>query len=111
MRVAYGAALAIAPGRTSRAWLGTSGATPGGSVAVRALGAREVVLHTGAAVAALTGGDARPWLVGSIAGDAADIASTFGAGDGLPDGAPVKTLVVAGACAALTAAVLVALGD
>jgi hypothetical protein len=110
-RIAYGAALALAPARTTRAWLGGDGATPGGRVALRALGAREVVLHTGAVVAALDGGPVAPWLIGSIAGDVSDIAATFVSGDGLPDGAPVKTLAVAGASAALTAAVLAGLED
>jgi hypothetical protein len=40
-----------------------------------------------------------------------DIAATFAAGDGLPDGAPVKALAVAGASAALTAGVLAAPDD
>jgi hypothetical protein len=111
LRIAYGAALALAPARTTRAWLGSGGAAPGGAVAVRALGAREVVLHGGAVAAALSGDPVAPWLVGSIAGDASDIAATFAGGNGLPDGAPVKTLAVAGASAALTAVVLTALDD
>ena len=111
LRIAYGAALALAPARTTRAWLGTGGAVPGGQVAVRALGAREVVLHGGAVAAALGDAPVAPWLIGSMAGDVCDIAATFAAGDGLPDGAPVKTLVVAGASAALTAAVLAVLDD
>ena len=108
-RIAYGAALAIAPARTTRAWLGDDAARPGGQVALRALGAREIALHSGALCAALTGADVMPWLVASIAGDCSDIAATFASGSGLPDGAPVKTLAVAGASAALTGAVLAAL--
>ena len=111
LRIAYGAALALAPARTTRAWLGTGGAIPGGQVAVRGLGAREMVLHGGAAAAAVSGAAVAPWLVGSIVGDLSDIAATFAAGDGLPDGAPVKTLAVAGASAALSAAVLAILED
>jgi hypothetical protein len=111
LRIAYGAALALAPARTTRAWLGSGGAVPGGSVAVRALGAREIVLHGGAVAAALGDAPVAPWLIGSMAGDVSDIAATFAAGDGLPDGAPVKTLAVAGASAALTVAVLAVLDD
>src|SRR5690349_20608271 len=81
LRIAYGAALALAPARTTRAWLGSGGAVPGGSVAVRALGAREIVLHGGAVAAALGDGPVAPWLIGSIAGDMSDIVATFVAGD------------------------------
>ena len=111
LRVAYGAALAIAPGATTRSWLGAAGSMPGGAVALRALGAREIVLHAGAAAAALSGGDARPWLAGSIAGDLSDITATLVSRSGLPSGAAVKTLAVAGGSAAITAAVLAALDD
>jgi hypothetical protein len=106
LRIAYGAALAIAPARTTRGWLGEDGARPAAGVALRALGAREIVLHAGAAAAALTGAPVRPWLLASIGGDCSDVAATFGAGSQLPDGAPAKTLAVAGGSAAVSAAVL-----
>ena len=106
LRIAYGAALAVAPGRTTRQWLGPEAGSPAAGVALRALGAREIVLHGGAVAAALTDSPVRPWLIGSIAGDCSDIVATFGAGSKLPDGAPVKTLAVAGGSAALSAAVV-----
>jgi hypothetical protein len=109
LRIAYGLALAAAPGRTTRSWLGPDGASPGGAVALRALGAREIAIHAGAVAAALSGAPVRPWLAASIGGDCFDVIATFGAGSGLPDGAAAKTLVVAGGSAALSAAVLVAL--
>ncbi|MEA2421963.1 MAG: hypothetical protein QOF55_1062 [Thermoleophilaceae bacterium] len=109
LRIAYGAALAVAPARTTRSWLGEDGARPAAGVALRALGAREIVLHAGAVAAALTGAAVRPWLAASIGGDCSDILATFGAGSSLPDGAPVKTLAVAGGSAALSAVVLTAL--
>jgi hypothetical protein len=105
-RIAYGAALAVAPARTTKSWLGNDAARPGAGVALRALGAREIVLHAGAAGAALTDAPVRPWLIASIGGDCSDIAATFAAGSSLPEGAPVKTLVVAGASAALSAGVV-----
>src|SRR4051812_26721688 len=111
LRIAYGAALALAPARTTRAWLGTGGAAPGGSVAVRALGAREIVLHGGAGAAALGDAPGAPWLIGSMGRGGSDIAATFAAGGGPPGRAPPKTLAVAGASAALTAAVLAVLDD
>lgn len=106
LRVAYGAALAAAPARTTRSWLGGDAARAGATVALRALGAREIVLHGGAIAAAASDAPVRPWLLASIGGDCADIAATFAARSGLPDGAAVKTLVVAGASAGLSAAVV-----
>jgi hypothetical protein len=109
LRIAYGLALAAAPARTTRSWLGRDASRPGASVALRALGAREVVLHAGALAASFSGAAVRPWLLASIGGDCSDVTATFGARSGLPDGAAVKTLVVAGGSAALSAAVVVAL--
>jgi hypothetical protein len=107
--MAYGAALALAPARTSRNWIGADGTRAGAGVALRALGAREIVLHAGAAAAAVNGGAVRPWLIASIGGDCSDILATYGARANVPDGAPVKTLAVAGGSAALSAAVLASL--
>jgi hypothetical protein len=109
LRIAYGAALVAAPARTTRPWIGPGAELSATRVAVRGLGAREVFLHAGALAAAITGAPVRPWLIASIGGDCADIASTFAARDGVPGGAPRKTLAVAGASAALTAAAFAAL--
>src|SRR4051812_773461 len=110
LRIAYGAALALAPARTTRSWLGDDGARPGAAVAIRALGAREIVLHAGAFAAVMSEAPVRPWLVASIGGDCSDIAATFAAGKAsLPSGAALKTLAVAGGSAAISAAVLGAL--
>lgn len=107
-RIIYGAALIVAPVRTTKSWLGAA-AQGGGSVPTRALGAREIALHAGGIAALLADEPVRPWLFASIAGDCADIASTFVASSDLPDGAPGKTAVVAGASAAITAGVAAAL--
>jgi hypothetical protein len=106
MRIAYGAALAIAPARTTEKWLGTDSGRPATGIALRALGAREIVLHGGAIAAAVTQAPVKPWLVASVGGDLSDIAATFAASRHVPDGAPLKTLAVAGGSAALSAAVL-----
>src|SRR3954467_14030104 len=104
LRIAYGAALAIAPARTTRAWLGDDAASPGAAVALRGLGAREIVLHAGALRAVLADEPIMPCLVASIAGDCSDVSATFAAGSGkLPDGAALKTLAVAGGSAAISA--------
>jgi hypothetical protein len=108
LRIAYGVALAAAPGRTTRSWLGGDAARAGTGVALRALGAREVAIHAGAVAAALGGGAVRPWLVASIGGDCSDVLATFGARSELPAGAAAKTLAVAGGSAALSAAVIAA---
>jgi hypothetical protein len=110
-RMAYGVFLAAAPKRASESWLGPDGSRPATVVALRCLAAREIAIHAGAIVAALRGAPVQPWLIASIGGDCADIASTFGGGSHLPDGAAVKTAAVAGGSAALSAAVLAGLDE
>jgi hypothetical protein len=109
-RIAYGLALLVAPGKVAgNRWLGPGARQPAATVALRGLGAREVAVH-GIALAALARGDAvRPWLAASIAGDIADVASTFASSRGLPDGSATATAAVAGGSAALTAVVAAAL--
>jgi hypothetical protein len=75
-------------------------------VPLRALGMREVVLHTGALAAAARGRDVRPWLAASIAGDLTDIASTVLGREQLPDGAVQATALVAGGSALVSAALM-----
>jgi hypothetical protein len=108
LRVVYGVALVAAPERLARRWLGPSAATPPAQVPLRALGVREAILHGGAIAAAVAGRPVRPWLAASIAGDLSDIASTVAGRAGLPGEAPVATTIVAGASAAISAAVAVA---
>jgi hypothetical protein len=105
-RVAYGAALLIAPGKVAgNRWLGAGARQPAATVALRGLGAREVALH-GIALAELArGGSVRPYLAASFIGDLADIAATFSSREGLPDRSATATAAVAGGSAALTAAV------
>ena len=109
LRIAYGGALLAAPARVTKNWLGRDRSRAATVVALRALGAREVVLHGGALAAAVGGGAVRPWLAASVGGDCSDVAATFAARHGLPDGAALKTLAVAGGSAALSAAVVAAL--
>lgn len=106
-RIAYGAGLLVAPGRLTRRWLGPAAADPGTQVVARGLGAREIAVHAGALHAALGGGALRRWLAASVAGDLADIAATTGARDGLPERSATRTLVVAGASALVTVAVMI----
>jgi len=105
LRIAYGAALVAAPERLTRRWLGPAVADAPAQVALRGLGAREVLLHAGGLAAALRGDAVRPWLAASVAGDVSDIAATVGGRRGLPDGSAPATLVVAGASAVISVAV------
>jgi hypothetical protein len=83
-RIAYGAALLIAPGKVAgNRWLGPGAHQPAATVALRGLGGREVAVH-GIALALLSR-------------------------DGLPSGSPAATAAVAGGSAALTAAVAASL--
>jgi hypothetical protein len=111
-RIAYGLALLIAPGKVAgNRWLGPAANQPAATVALRGLGAREVAVH-GIALAELTrGAPVRPYLAASILGDLADITAAFASREGLPDGSPTATAAVAGASAALTAAVAAGLDE
>jgi hypothetical protein len=108
LRVAYGAALAAAPARTTRAWLGPAAAADATQVPVRGVGAREIAVHGAALAAALRGEPLRPWLLASLAGDLGDIAATALGRAGVPAGALPKTAAVAGASALATAGIAAA---
>jgi hypothetical protein len=108
LRIAYGVGLIAAPTRLGRRWLGPAVNAAPTQVPLRALGARETILHAGAIVAAVRGAPLRPWLAGSIAGDLTDLAATFGGRAELPKGSATATLVVGGSSALLTAAVAAA---
>ena len=105
LRLAYGLALVAAPARLTKRWLGSTAEDAGTQVAVRGMGAREVLLHAGALRAALRDEPVRPWLAASIAGDLTDIAATAAGRSGLPDRSPAATVAVAGGSAALSQAV------
>jgi hypothetical protein len=102
-RIGYGVILLFDPARLTRRWLGPLSDPT--DVALRGLGAREIALHLIALVSALRGGPVRPFLAASVAGDLADIAATTAARRGLPRAAAPATIVVAGASAAISAAV------
>jgi hypothetical protein len=108
LRAAYGAGLIAAPSRLGRRWLGPAVNAAPTQVPLRALGAREIVLHAGALIAAVRGAPLRPWLIGSIVGDLSDLAATVAGRDQLPKGAPRATLVVGGSSALISAAVAAA---
>jgi hypothetical protein len=109
-RVAYGVALLVAPGKVAgNRWLGPGAHQAAATVALRGLGAREVAVHGIALVELARGAPVRPYLAASIVGDLADVTAAFASRDGLPDSSPAATAAVAGASAALTAAVAASL--
>lgn len=105
LRVFYGLALIADPERLSRKWLGPAGGRAPTQVALRGLGAREVIVHGAALTTALRGGPLRGYLAASIAGDLCDVVATIVGRDELPDGAALATAAVAGGSALLTAGV------
>jgi hypothetical protein len=109
LRIAYGAGLVAAPSRLGRRWLGPAANAAPTQVPLRALGAREIILHTGAMIAAVRGAPLRPWLAGSIAGDLSDLAATVAGRGELPEGSATATLVVGGSSALISAAAAMAL--
>jgi hypothetical protein len=111
-RVAYGVALVVSPGKVAgNRWLGPGARGPAATVALRGLGAREIAVHGIALTLLARGGAVRPWLAASVVGDLADVLAAFASRDGLPDGSPAATAVVAGGSAVLTAAVAAALDE
>jgi hypothetical protein len=110
LRIAYGVALIVAPRRLALRWLGPAAEDAPVQVALRALGARETVLHTGALLAATRGGPLRPWLAASAAGDLTDVVATAMGRRRLPPASTPATVAVGGG-AALTSIALAAVVD
>jgi hypothetical protein len=103
-RVALGAALLVAPRPLGRLWIGRAGATPGGSVVMRAVGVRDLVLGM-IALHTLDHPEVAPrWQRTCAAVDAVDFAATAAARPGLPPVGSALVMGVAGAGAALGAA-------
>ena len=101
-RVAIGAALVAAPARPGGDWVGEDGRTPGGQVAMRALGAREILVGAGAFHAARSGDvrTAATWSLAIAACDLVDAVATGAAASSLPrHGAPVGALALGSAAA------------
>jgi hypothetical protein len=109
LRMAYGVALAVAPGAVGSKWIGRDARRRTTGVALRALGTRDAALQAGTLAAALRGEPVRPWLLAAIAGDVTDMVATAGASGDVPDDAPRKTLAVAGGSAAVSGLLAAAL--
>lgn len=83
-RIGIGVALAVAPRRLGRVWLGDVVDQAGARVALRSMAARDAVLGTGALLALRRGRPVRAWLEAGAAADAADLVATLLAGSRLP---------------------------
>ncbi len=98
-RIAYAAAVIVAPEKAAGPWLGEAVESGGGRVAARALVARDALIAVGFGIAAARGEPVRPWLAAVVASDVADIASTLADRDHLPEHSAPGTVVLAGAAA------------
>lgn len=96
-RVALGAALALAPRRLGRVWLGSAVDDRATRVAVRSMGARDAVIGAGALMAARRGAPVRGWLEAGAAADGADLLASLLGGSRLPLGGRVAVPVFAAA--------------
>jgi hypothetical protein len=100
-RAVVGLGLTVSPDLAARGWMGDVVDTPGGAVAVRALGVRDMSLGLGQWLAARGGRPIKPWLRFGGLSDLVDGSATAAAGtDQLGPMAPV-VLGIAGSSAAL----------
>lgn len=99
-RIAYAAALLVAPGPAGGPWLGSAVASGGGRVAARALAVRDGALGLGVVLAATSGGSLRPLLTACAASDLVDMSATLIDRESLPKGSAPATVAVAGGAAA-----------
>jgi hypothetical protein len=106
--MAIGAALVVAPRLAGPMWIGDDANSRAVKLLARALGARDVALGLGTAVALDRGKPVRGWLEGAALADAVDLVATFAAGDSIPRGARRTVMLIAAAslatCAALARA-------
>ena len=76
LRGVTGAATVVAPRRMTRTWSGPAADLPGGQLAARSVGIREVALAFGLLTARDDRSRQRPWLLAAAAADAVDVAAT-----------------------------------
>lgn len=110
-RVAFGAALMLAPEVVARGWIGEPASSAGGKVAVRAVGARDAILGLGVLLALWRGGPARGWVEAGAAADIADIAIALGSFSSMPPLGRFTTIALAGGSAFISARIAGALDD
>jgi hypothetical protein len=79
-RAAIGLGLTAAPGAIARGWIGDAVDTPGGSVAVRAMGVRDMCLGLGQWRAARRGEPIKGWLRYGALSDLVDVGASVAVG-------------------------------
>ena len=102
-RILLGGGLAAAPSLVAGGWIGSVADRPGGRARATGLGARDVAIALGTLAALRNGHGARPWLRAGMLADAADLAATLRARDGLPPVAVPVVAALAGGSVALGA--------
>jgi hypothetical protein len=104
-RMAIGAAVVLAPRLAGPMWIGRDAGSRAVNVLARGLGARDLALGLGTAVALDRGAPVRGWLEGAALADGVDLVSTLLAGGSIPAGKRRAVVMIAGAsmiaCAAL----------
>ena len=110
-RIAFGAAFLILPGVAGRLWIGDDAKRPAVKLLTRALGARDLAIGLGVAIALDRGAPVRGWLEAAALSDAMDLAATLLASGSIPDNARKGVAVVAGASAATGVALARALDE
>ena len=105
-RAATGVALTLAPARVGGAWVGPVGERPEVRVITAAMGARDLAIGAGAALALARGSGARPWILAGVAADAVDLAATLRARDSLPPLSVAGVTVIAAGSVAVGLRVL-----
>jgi hypothetical protein len=96
-RMAIGAALVLAPRLIGPMWIGDGADRPVVKMLSRALGARDLALGLGVAVALDRGAPVRGWLEGSALADGMDLFASLLAGDSIPRGKRRRVALLAGA--------------
>src|ERR671922_2332248 len=110
-RIAFGVAFLLLPGVAGRLWIGDDAERPAVKVLTRALGARDLAIGLGVAIALDRGAPVRGWLEAAALSDGMDLAATLLAGGSIPDSARKAVAVVAGASAATGVALARALDE
>jgi len=95
--MAIGAALVLAPRLIGPMWIGDGADRPVVKMLSRALGARDLALGLGVAVALDRGAPVRGWLEGSALADGMDLFASLLAGDSIPRGKRRRVALLAGA--------------
>jgi hypothetical protein len=105
-RIAIGTAVILFPGRVATGWIGPRGADPGARLLAVTIGARDLAVGAGAALALREGSGARNWVLAGAAADFADLAATLRYRSSLPRLAAVgvAAMAAAGAVAGLWSA-------